>query len=243
MKINEVAKLAGITVRTLHFYDQIGLLHPSETTEAGHRIYNEDALETLQQILFFRELEFPLNDIKEMMSAGNYDKKETFIKQRELLLQKRKRLDTLIATLDAAIGEEQYVNLHVFDLSEINELKEKYAAELKERWGETDAYKENEQKTSGYDEMQWSILKEEGTEILKLFGQNRNLKPDSEEAQKLVKRWQEYITANFYHCTNEILSCLGLMYVEDQRFTENIDRNGKGTAAFMAKAIEIFVGK
>ena len=100
MRINEVAKLAGVTVRTLHYYDQIGLLRPSEITDAGYRIYNEEALEALQQILFFKELDFPLSDIKEIMLSAGYDRQDTLIKQRGLLIQKRKRLDTLIATIE-----------------------------------------------------------------------------------------------------------------------------------------------
>ena len=240
MKINEVAKLSGVTVRTLHYYDQIGLLHPSETTDAGYRIYNAKDLETLQQILFFKELDFPLSDIKEIMLSEGYDRHDTLIKHMELLVQKKKRLDTLIATLEAAIQQEHHVDFHAFDMSEFNELKEKYATEVKERWNETDAYKESEQKTAGYDDVQWNILKGEGDEILKLFGQNRHLRPDSPEAKKLVKRWQTYITLNFYNCTKEILSCLGLMYINDERFTKNIDQNGKGTAQFMSKAIEYY---
>lgn len=243
MKINEVAKLAGVTVRTLHYYDKIGLLPPSKITKSGYRIYDNDVLETLQQILFFKELEFPLSDIKEIMSSPNYDRKATLAKQRELLLQKKNRLDKLIATLDAAISGEEHVDFHAFDMSQINKLKEEYAAEIKERWGDTEAYRESEQKTSGYDDVQWNLLKDEGAQILKLFGQNRHLKPESEDAQNLVKRWKDYITFNFYDCTNEILSYLGLMYVEDERFTENIDRNGRGTAEFMSQAIAYFCAK
>ena len=137
MKINEVAKLSGVTVRTLHYYDQIGLLHPSETTDAGYRIYNAKDLETLQQILFFKELDFPLSDIKEIMLSEGYDRHDTLIKHMELLVQKKKRLDTLIATLEAVIQQEHHVDFHAFDMSEFNELKEKYATEVKERWNET----------------------------------------------------------------------------------------------------------
>ena len=240
MRINEVAKLAGVTVRTLHYYDQIGLLHPSEITDAGYRIYNEEALEALQQILFFKELDFPLSDIKEIMLSDGYDRQDTLIKQRGFLIQKRKRLDTLIATIEVAIQKEHYVDLHAFNMSEINEIKEKYAAEVKERWKETDSYKESEQKTSGYDDVQWNILKDKCDEILKLFGQNRHLNPDSSEAQKLVKSWQTFVTLNFYNCTKEILSGLGSMYINDERFKNNIDRNGEGTAEFMSKAIDYY---
>lgn len=243
MKINEVAKLTGVTVRTLHYYDEIGLLHPSETTEAGYRIYNQDALERLQQILFFRELEFPLGDIKEIVSSQCYDRQEILSKHKELLIQKRKRLDALIGMIDTALGDAPCIDMNVYDMTDINEMRKKYAAEVKERWGKTEAYMESEQKTGEYDDVRWNMLKGEGDAILKTFGQNRHLKPESKEAQQLVKRWQTYISDNFYHCTDEILYCLGLMYVEDERFTKNIDRNGKGTAEFMAKAIEYYCSK
>lgn len=108
------------------------LLHPSETTDAGYRIYNAKDLETLQQILFFKELDFPLSDIKEIMLSEGYDRHDTLIKHMELLVQKKKRLDTLIATLEAAIQQEHHVDFHAFDMSEFNELKEKYATEVKE---------------------------------------------------------------------------------------------------------------
>ncbi|MEF9922154.1 MAG: MerR family transcriptional regulator, partial [Anaerovoracaceae bacterium] len=103
MKINEVAKLTGVTVRTLHYYDEIGLLKPSKVTDAGYRIYDEKAMETLQQILFFRELEFPLNEIKGIMSNPNYNREDTLLKHRELLTQKRNRLDKLISLLEKNI--------------------------------------------------------------------------------------------------------------------------------------------
>jgi DNA-binding transcriptional MerR regulator len=243
LKINEVAKLTGITVRTLHYYDEIGLLKPSKITEAGYRIYNDDSLEILQQILFFKELDFSLNDIKEIMSNPKYNKAEALAKHRELLLQNRKRLDGLIELLDNVLKGEKNMSFKEFDMTEIEANMKKYAAEVKERWGETDAYKQSKEKTSLYDETQWNFINAEGAEILKDFGKNRNMLPNSALAQALVERWQEYITKNFYNCTKEILFCLGQMYIGDKRFTENIDQNGKGTAEFMAKSIDVYCAK
>lgn len=240
LKINEVAKITGITVRTLHYYDEIGLLIPNEITDSGYRIYNEDALETLQQILFFRELDFSLRDIKEIIKNPHYNKSEALIKHRELLLQKRSRLDNLITLLDNTIKGEKAISFKEFDISEIETNKKRYALEIKERWGNTEIYKESEEKTSSYDETQWKIISGDGGDILKAFGEIRNSSPNIQHAQNLVKQWQEYITKNFYKCTKEILSCLGLMYISDERFLKNIDKNGEGTAEFMAKAIEIY---
>lgn len=122
-------------------------------------------------------------------------------------------------------------------------MKQEYATEVKERWGHTDAYKKFTEKTGGYDEAKWQQVNAEGDAILKAFGQNRNKPADSAEMQALVKQWQDYITARFYECTDETLAGLGQMYVADERFKESIDRNGSGTAEFMAKAIEIYCKK
>nr|WP_294129793.1 MerR family transcriptional regulator [uncultured Clostridium sp.] len=243
MKISEVAKLSGITVRTLHYYDEIELLKPSETTEAGYRMYSSEDLERLQQILFFRELDFPLNEIKEIMLNPNYDKNEALNKHKEFLIEKRKRIDGLITLIDKTIKGDNNMSFKEFDNSKIEENKRKYAEEVKNRWGNTDAYKEYEKKTSSYDGNSWNEINEGMVEILKEFADNREEDPNSDIIQSLVEKWQSYITSNFYNCTKEILSCLGLMYIGDERFKENIDKYGEGTAKFMAKAIEIYCAK
>ena len=232
MRISEVAKLTGITVRTLHYYDEIGLLKPSEITEAGYRLYSREDLEILQQILFFRELDFPLSQIKEIMNNPNYDKEEALKKQKELLIQQRQRIE----------GDNN-MSFKEFDMNEIEENKKKYAKEVKERWGTSKAYEESEKKTSSYNKEKWGDINQETSEIFKGFAELRNSDPGSEEVQELVRRWQKYITDNFYTCTNEILSGLGLMYVEDERFKENLDKNGEGTAKLMAEAIKIYCSK
>ena len=240
MKISEVAKLSGVTVRTLHYYDEIGLLKPSDTTEAGYRVYSNKDLETLQQILFFRELDFPLNEIKEIMTNPNYNKNEALNKHKELLMEKRKRIDGLIALINKTIKGDNIMSFKEFDNSKIEENKRKYSEEVKNRWGNTEAYKEYEKKTSSYDKNSWNTINEEMIEILKEFANNRNEDPNSHIVQSLVEKWRAYITSNFYNCTKEILSGLGLMYIGDERFKENIDKYGEGTAEFMAKAIEIY---
>jgi len=243
MKISEVAKLTGITVRTLHYYDEIGLLKPSEITESGYRLYSKDSLETLQQILFFRELDFPLNEIKEIMTNPNYNKREALNKQKELLVKKRQRIDSLIGLINNTIEGDNNMSFKEFDMKDIEESKKKYAKEVKERWGNTDAYKECEEKTNNYSENQWGAINKESSEILKDFGQHIGCDPGSEEVQDLVEKWRNHISSSFYNCTKEILSGLGLMYINDERFQENIDQNGQGTAELMSKAIEIYCSK
>lgn len=243
MKISEVAKLTGITVRTLHYYDEIGLLKPSEITESGYRLYSKDSLETLQQILFFRELDFPLNEIKEIMINLNYDKMEALNKQKELLVKKRQRIDSLIGLINSTIEGEDNMSFKEFDMKDIEESKKKYAKEVKERWGNTDAYKEYEEKINNYSENQWGAINKESSEILKTFGQHIGCDPGSEEVQDLVEKWRNHISSSFYNCTKEILSGLGLMYINDERFQKNIDQNGERTAELMSKAIEIYCSK
>ena len=240
MKISDVARLTGVTVRTLHYYDEIGLLKPSEVTQAGYRVYNDADLEVLQQILFFRELDFSLEDIRKIMQNPAYEKESALRKQKELLLQKRSRLDSLIALVDKTLRGEQDMSFRQFDTAKIEETKKKYAEEAKQRWGDTSAYAEYEKKSRSYSDAQQNMLDGEGAGILSEFGQNRSLAPDSAQAQALVKKWQAYITSHYYTCTKEILSCLGQMYVGDARFTQHIDQYGAGTAAFMAAAIEIY---
>lgn len=243
MRISEVAKLTGITVRTLHYYDEIGLLKPSEITEAGYRLYSREDLEILQQILFFRELDFPLSQIKEIMNNPNYDKEEALKKQKELLIHQRQRIEGLIKLIEKRIEGDNNMSFKEFDMNEIEENKKKYAKEVKERWGTSKAYEESEKKTSSYNKEKWGDINQETSEIFKGFAELRNSDPGSEEVQELVRRWQKYITDNFYTCTNEILSGLGLMYVEDERFKENLDKNGEGTAKLMAEAIKIYCSK
>lgn len=243
LKINQVATLTGVTVRTLHYYDEIGLLKPSEITKSGYRLYDNTALETLQQILFFKELDFSLNDIKEIMTNPHYDRDEALNKHKTLLVQKRNRLNSLIDLLNHTLKGENNMSFKQFDMTEIERAKKEYAAEVKERWGNTSAYAESETKTHNYDDAQWKILNGEGAAILREFGEYRKIAPDSDTAQELVEKWQHYITANFYNCTKEILSCLGLMYVGDERFTKNIDKNREGTAQFMANAIAIYCSR
>lgn len=243
LKINEVAKLTGITIRTLHYYDEIGLLKPSKITEAGYRLYDENNLSKLQQILFFKELDFPLNEIKEIMTNSEYDKTEALKKHKELLIKKRERIDKLINLVDSTIKGEGKMSFKEFDMTEIENAKKKYAKEVKERFGNTDAYAESEEKTKNYGKEQWKKIDDESKKILKAFADNMDKTPDSKEVQNLVKEWQCFITERFYKCTNEILQCLGMMYVEDERFKKNIDSNGEGTAEFISKAIAIYCRK
>ena len=240
MQIKEFAELCGVSVRTLHYYDEIGLLHPSEVDEhTGYRFYDETALLRMQEVLFYRELDFSLKSIREILSSPNYDKKQALGEQNTLLTLKKERLEHLISAIDDAMKGENVMK--AFDSSEFD----KHKAEAKERWGKTDAYKEHEEKTKGYSKDKWNNLADEMNEIMAEFAacMKEGNEPDSGEAQNFVKMLQDHITKSYYHCTDEILFGLGQMYVADERFKHNIDKHGDGTAAFISEAIKIYCGK
>ena len=243
MYIKEFAKLTGVSVRTLHYYDEIGLLKPSAVDEQnGYRFYDKRSLERMQEILFYRELDFPLKSISEILASPNYDKQKALTEQRRLLTLKKERLERLISALDSAVKGENTMNMNVFDNSEFEAEREKYAREAKEKWGSTAAYKESTEKTRGYSKEKWGEINSGMDSLIAEFAEcvKNGAQPTDDVAQKLVKKWQDFITENYYTCTNEILSGLGEMYTADERFKENIDRHGEGTAEFMSAAIKVY---
>ncbi len=237
MLIKDFAELCGVSVRTLHYYDEIDLLKPSLVDEwTGYRYYDEKSILRMQEIMFYRELDFSLKSIKQIMSSPDYDKKQALMEQKRLLIMKKERLERLISSIDSA--EKGKIIMKAFDNSEF----EKYKNEAKERWGSTDAYKEHKEKTKNYSKGDFDALGDGMDMIMGEFSlcMKKDLAPGSEEAQILVKKLQDYITANFYTCTKEILAGLGQMYVLDERFRNNIDRHGNGTARFISEAVAFF---
>ncbi len=240
MTVNEVSKLTGVSIRTLQYYDTIGLLPPAEYTEAGYRLYDDTAMERLQQILLFKELEFPLKEIKTIIDAPNFNKEKALEQQIELLTIKKEHLENLINFARKIKGTGvNIMDFNVFDTTKMDE----YAARAKQQWGNTQEYKEYEEKTSNQSsdtqKMDWQNL----MHIFVEFGKMKDKQPESEEVQCQVKKLQNYISEHFYTCSNEILKGLGAMYAAGGEFTENIDKAaGNGTAVFAAKAIEIYCG-
>ena len=241
MTVNEVSKLSGVSIRTLHYYDNIGLLHPTEVTEAGYRLYDDAALERLQQILLFRELEFPLKEIREILDASNFDRSKALEQQIELLTLKKEHLENLInfARGIKLLGVK-HMDFSAFDTRKMDE----YSERAKEQWGKTEAYKEFEEKSKNRTEDTEKDIAKEFMKIFVVFGSMKEKNPADAEVQVQVKKLQDYITENYYNCTLQILSGLGHMYNGGGEFTENIDKaGGEGTADFTAKAIEIYCGK
>ena len=240
MLIKEFAEFTGVSVRTLHYYNEIGLLMPAHVDRfTGYRYYNEKSLFRMQEILFYRELDFSLKSIGEILSAPNYDKNKALNEQKHLLTLKKERLERLISAIDGAVKGENVMTS--FDNSEF----EKHKAEAKEKWGKTDAYKEHAERTKNYSKQKWNDLAKGMDRIMAEFAlcTRKAVGPDSTEAQHLVKMLQNHITENYYLCTDEILAGLGQMYVTDERFKNNIDKHADGTAAFICDAIAVYCSK
>ena len=244
MQINEFAKLTGVSVRTLHYYDEIGLLKPAFVDEHnGYRFYDKNSLERMQEILFYRELDFELKSILQILSSPDYDKQKALAEQRNLLVLKKERLERIIDALDDA--RKGNVIMTAFDNNEYETARKHYEAEAKQRWGETGVYKEHTEKTAGYTKDKWQQVNNGLNAVFAKFAEcmDNGHSADSPEAQAIVKELQTHITENYYTCTNEILAGLGQMYVCDERFKKNIDSHGEGTAEFVAEAIKIYCRK
>ena len=241
MTVHEVSKLTGVSIRTLQYYDKIGLMKPTGYTQSGYRLYDDTALETLQQILLFRELEFPLKEIKEIISSADFDKEKALEQQITLLTMRKEHLENLIdLAREIRYKGEQTMDFSAFDTSKIDE----YARRAKEQWGNTAEYKESEEKAKGRTKEEEKDVMVQFMQIFAEFGAIKDQAPDGAEAQSKVKKLQDYITEHFYQCSDEILSGLGQMYAADVEFKENIDRaGGEGTAVFVSDAICCFCGK
>lgn len=240
--VGVIARLAGISVRTLHHYDEIGLLSPDERSDAGYRRYSDRDLERLQQILILRELGMGLDEVARVLDDPGYDRLHALQEQRTQLLRSRDRTDRLLAAVDHAIAaarkgwtmtpEESLEVFGDFDPTE-------YEDEAKERWGDTDAYRESTRRTASYTKDDWLAIQSEAHEINEAFLtlMRSGVAPGSVEARQVAERHRGHISRWFYECTPEIHTGLGAMYIADPRFTENIDKAGAGLAAYMSEAI------
>jgi DNA-binding transcriptional MerR regulator len=233
MKIKEVADLAGISVRTLHHYDEINLLKPDSLSEAGYRLYSEENIETLQQILFFKSLGLPLKQIQDIITSPTFDRHEALNLHLSMLHEKRNQLDKMIATVEKTIqytkGEIQMTNkekLEGFDFSHNH-----YEQEARERWGDK-AVDDANKKISG-------LSQDEFNEIYKELAEARHLDPQSNEAQVSIEKWYNMLN-KIGNYSLDAFKGLGQMYVDDERFTKNIDQFGEGLAVFMRDAMSAY---
>ena len=240
--VGEVATLAKVTVRTLHHYDRIGLLVPSRRSENGYRLYGYADLERLRQILLLRELGFGLDAIGQMLDAGAYDQRRTLIAQRELLRERRHRTERIIAGVDRALEAmeeerpmakaEMFEGLEDFD-------HEQYEDEARERWGETNAYRQSMRRTRRYTKDDWTRIKAEGEDVMaRLAGLlDEGAHAASRAARELAEEHRRHIDRWFYPCSHAMHAGLAEMYVADPRFTEYFERRGQGLATFFREAI------
>jgi len=236
--VNEIAKLAHVSVRTLHHYDAIGLLKPTEITESGYRLYDDDALERLYFILLFRELEFPLKEIQSILDAPDFDRNRILEQQVNLLKAKVNHLQTCIHLANGLklLGVKN-LKFNNWDPKKIDE----YSAQAQTLYGKTEAWKEYSEKAKGRSKEQENALGDGIMELFVQLGGMKELSPGSSEVQTWVKQLQGYITEHFYTCTPQILQGLGEMYAGGGSMTENIDAvGGKGTGEFARDAIRIY---
>ena len=236
MKVKEVAELVGISVRTLHHYDEIGLLTPDEITESGYRVYSDENLEILQQILFFKELGFSLKEIKEIIYRPSFNRQEALEVHHHLLLEKRKQLDKMIETLEKTIrhskGEIQMTNKEKFEGFDFSH--NPYEQEARERWGDK-AVDDANQKAKNMTKFD----QEKFNEIYRNLATLRHFSPDSKEAQAAIEEWYVFLN-KLGDYSLDAFKGLGQMYVDDVRFTKNIDQFGEGLAKFMYDAMMVY---
>ncbi|WP_232225564.1 MerR family transcriptional regulator [Oceanobacillus manasiensis] len=243
MKVKEVASLVGISVRTLHHYDAIGLLNPEEMTDAGYRIYSEKDLERLQQILFFRELDFPLKKIKEILASPSFNQEEALALHRKMLLEKRASIDKMVRTIDKTIeykkGERRMSAEEKFEGFDFS--KNPYEEKARKRWGD-EAVDQSNAKLNNMSKGEKKKFEEKFNAIYAGLAEVRHLDPGSETAQEKIEEWF-YFLNDMGSYSLDAFKGLGQMYVDDQRFTKNIDQFGEGLALFMRDAMGIYADR
>ena len=241
--VGELARLAGITVRTLHHYDRIGLVRPSERTSAGYRSYDVGDLDRLQQVLLYRELGFPLEEVATLLDTPGADTAEHLRRQHRLLRDRLERTQAMVAAVEKemearAMGisltpEERFEVFGEHDPAQ-------HEAEVQERWGETDAYAQSKRRTAAYSKDDWLRIKAEGADIEARFAAalRSGVAADSAQAMDLAEEHRQQITRNFYDCPPEMHAGLGRMYVEDERFTAHYEEIAPGLAQYVSTAVQ-----
>ena len=241
LTVKQLAKKCGVSVRTLHHYDAVGLLKPTQTTDAGYRLYDEDALERLYLILLFRELGFALKDIRGILDAPDFDRNRVLEQQIKLLETKQRHLEyiTNMARGIKLMGVN-YLEFEGFDVNKMDD----YAEQAKTLYGKTDAYREYEKKANSRTKEQSDAINAQVMDFFVRLGDLKNQSPESDAAQDWVRHLQAFFTENYYTCTPEILLSLGEMYAGGGTMTENIDAaGGEGTGAFARDAIACYCRK
>ncbi|MFP5372135.1 MAG: MerR family transcriptional regulator [Actinomycetes bacterium] len=242
MTVGEVAAVAGVTVRTLHHYDRIGLLSPSGRTASGYRQYSPADLDRLHQVLLYRELGFALEDVAALL-ADDADPAAHLRRQHALLRERLERTQQMVAAVEKemearAMGisltpEERF---EVFGDSD----PDRYEEEVQERWGETEAYAQSTRRTAAYGKEDWLRIRAEGEDVETRFAAAlaAGVPADSERAMDIAEEYRQQISRNFYDCPPGMHAGLGRMYVEDERFTAHYEKRAPGLARYVSDAVQ-----
>jgi DNA-binding transcriptional MerR regulator len=239
--VGELARLTGVTVRALHHYDEIGLVRPSQRTPAGYRLYSDEDVLRLQRVLLYRELGMPLDSIAAAIDE-DADREELLLRHRDALLEKRARIDRMLAALDAALGDlEKGRNMTNEDVKKLFDGFDpaQYEEEVQQRWGATDAYQESMRRTRSYGEADWTKIKSEAEAIYQRIADLMKAGAPVTDPAVLaaVEEHRQHIERWFYPCSKDLHKGLGQMYVADARFTENLDKVAPGFARYLSEAI------
>jgi DNA-binding transcriptional MerR regulator len=243
VNVGQVAELAGVTVRTLHHYDRIGLLSPSERTATGYRRYTPSDLDRLHQVLVYRELGFPLEEIATLLDDPDADPAEHLRRQHRLLRDRLERTSAMVAAIEKEMeAQSMGMALTPEEKFEIfgESYSEDYEREAEERWGDTDAWAQSQRKTAAYSKEDWVRIKAEADDVThRLAAAMRDGVPaDSERAMDLAEEHRQHISRWFYDCPPQMHAGLGRMYVEDERFTATYEQVAPGLAQYVSTAVQ-----
>lgn len=246
-RIKEMSDISGISIRMMRHYDKTGLLKPDGISSNGYRDYSEDDIDRLQKIMYLRELDFSIPDMKHILDGSEDDMVIAMKGQKELLIEKRERLDGIIKLIGQSIDREELSKnmdkFKAFDIKKIEEHKKKYVNETKEKYGKSKEFAQSMIKASKYTKEDWKKITNEADAIYSEIADLMNEKPDSKEAVAGVIKWRKHITKYYYDCSDEVFIGLADMYVADPRFTKNIDEHKEGLARFMSSAMKASCNK
>lgn len=248
-KIKQFADLVGVSVRMLRHYDKIGLLVPQNVNKFNnYRYYGEKNLTSIQQILFFKELDFSLQEIKAIINDSSFDPLDALSMQRNLLSLKKQRLENMVEFIDDLIinntGEFNMAKIkQAMNNDNFNQQKLAYAKEAKDKWGDSDSYKQSQSRMAKYSKQDIENLNQQQAKLYQELAGLMPLGVEDSQVQKKIHQARMFISDNWYDCSTKQFAALGDMYVADERFKANIDQHGAGLATFLNNAIQLYVSK